>query len=298
MYYTLSVILGLLSTVMVTMNGKLGTHYGTYSAAALIHITGILTISAIVLIKRERIKINQPLWLYLGGAIGFFCVILNNLSFGRISVSAILALGLLGQSLASLIFDQFGLFNMPKHPFNFKKLLGIVLVMLGIVPMVVVSHISSVLYIVLPLLSGVVFVVARTLNARLAQQTNSAQSTFFNYASGLIIATIAFALAGRSEPMLTHFSPSPEVWIYLGGVFGAGYVFALNVAVSKVSSFYLTLLMFIGQVFSGIGVDILLTGAFSLLNLIGGLLVTAGLIQNLWIERRTKAGCAAELNQA
>ncbi len=298
MYYTLSVILGLLSTVMVTMNGKLGAHYGTYSSTAIIHILGILTISVILLFKRERIKVNQPLWLYLGGAVGFFTVIFNNISFGRISVSAILALGLLGQSLASLVFDQFGLFSMPKHPFNFKKLLGIALVMLGIVPMVVISHISSVIYIIFPLMSGIIFVVARTLNARLAQRTNSAQSTFFNYFSGLIVALLAFLFAAGNEPMLTNFSLSPEVWIYLGGIFGVGYVFALNVAVHKVSSFYLTLLMFIGQVFSGIGVDILLTGAFSLYNLIGGLLVSAGLVQNLWIEKRGKTECAATLNQA
>ncbi len=297
MYYTLSVILGLLSTVMVTMNGKLGSHFGTYSSTAIIHILGMLTISALFLIKRERIRGRQPLWLYLGGAIGFFTVIFNNMSFGQISVSALLALGLLGQSLASLVFDQCGFFSMPKHPFNFKKLFGIALVILGIVPMVLVSPISSVIYVVFPLLSGIVFVFARTLNACLAQRTNSAQSTFFNYASGLIVSLAVLLFAGGHEPMLISFSLSPEVWIYLGGVFGVGYVFALNVAVGKVSSFYLTLLMFIGQVFSGIGVDILLTGAFSVHNLIGGILVTAGLVQNLLIEKRSKTECASEMCQ-
>ncbi len=298
MYYALSAILGLLSTVMVTMNGKLGGHYGTYSAAVIIHILGMLTILFIVLFKRERFTNRRPFWLYLGGAVGFFTVIFNNMSFGQISVSAILALSLLGQSIASLVFDQFGLFNMPKHPFNFKKLFGIALVMLGIVPMILVSRISSVVYIIFPLLSGAVFVLARTLNARLSQQTNNMQSTFFNYLSGLIIAVIAFFFAGGNEPMVTNFSLSPQVWIYLGGIFGVGYVFALNVAVSKVSSFYLTLLMFIGQVFSGIGVDMLLTGAFSVLNLIGGVLVTAGLVQNLMIERRSQSARSVELYQS
>lgn len=295
MYYTLSVILGLLGTVMVTMNGKLGSHYGTYSAAAIIHILGMLTISAIVLFKRERFTKKQPFWLYLGGAVGFFTVIFNNMAFGQISVSAILALGLLGQSLASLVFDQFGLLHMPKHPFNFKKLFGIALVMLGIVPMILVSRINSAIYIIFPLFSGIIFVLARTLNARLAQQTNSMQSTFFNYFSGLILALIALFFAGGNEPMLKSFSLSPQVWIYLGGILGVGYVFVLNVAVNKVSSFYLTLLMFIGQVFSGIGVDMLLTGAFSVLNLIGGVLVSAGLIQNLMIEKRRQTARSSEL---
>ncbi len=286
MYYVLSVFLGLLSTVMVAMNGKLGGHYGIYTAAVIIHVLGLLSASAIVLLKRERIANKQPFVFYIGGAIGFFCVILNSVTFGHLSVSAILALGLLGQSLASLIFDQFGLYGMQKHPFNFKKTVGLVLVMIGVVFMVISSSLSTLPYVFFSLLSGAIVVIARTFNARLAKCTNNAQSTFFNYASGLIVSIIALFAFGNQEPLFTAFSLSPEVWIYFGGLLGVGYVIALNLAVNTVPSFYLSLLLFIGQVFSGIGADALLTGVFSLNNLIGGIFVTAGLVQNLWIEKR------------
>jgi drug/metabolite transporter (DMT)-like permease len=54
----------------------------------------------------------------------------------------------------------------------------------------------------------------------------------------------------------------------------------------KISAFYLSLFMFIGQVFSGILVDLVLSHAFSPRNMIGGIFVTAGLCVNLLLDRK------------
>ena len=59
-----------------------------------------------------------------------------------------------------------------------------------------------------------------------------------------------------------------------------------NVLVVKISAFYLTLFLFIGQVFSGILIDIALTQEFSYINLVGGILVVAGLCVNLLLDRQ------------
>ncbi len=57
-----------------------------------------------------------------------------------------------------------------------------------------------------------------------------------------------------------------------------------NVTVRRISAFYMTLLLFVGQVFTGIVVDMALTGVFSPQNLIGGALVAAGMAVNLRLE--------------
>ena len=50
----------------------------------------------------------------------------------KISMTSIVALGLLGQTLTSLVIDNFGLMGMPKHPVRKGALAGLLLSFLGI----------------------------------------------------------------------------------------------------------------------------------------------------------------------
>ena len=289
--YFLSVLSGILITLMVAVNGELGATYGVYSATVMIHIIGLILISLLLVIKRRRFFPVQklPFQLFLGGAVGVGTVVFNNLSFGRISVSAILALGLLGQTLTSLIIDQFGLFQMPKHPFSMKKLPGFVLVIVGIAWMLWPFDMSVIVPVVLSLFSGVTVVVSRSINACLASRTNMLQSTFFNYAVGLTVSVAILLIAGTGEPLLTApFSLSPQVYIYTGGFMGVFVVTLLNVIVSKIPSFYATLLLFIGQVFSGVILDGMISGSFSVLNIVGGIFVVAGLAASMMADRKAR----------
>ncbi len=54
---------------------------------------------------------------------------------------------------------------------------------------------------------------------------------------------------------------------------------------SKISSFYLTLLLFIGQLFTGIIINAWSTGKISFYQVIGGTLVVLGLTYNLYIDK-------------
>lgn len=139
MYYLLSVLTGILISVMLVVNGELAGVYGIYPATVVIHIVGLFCIAIIILAKRETVfpRTKLPWYYYLGGVIGVATTVFNNIAFGQISVSAIMALGLLGQSLASFMIDQFGWFSMQKRPFNRKKLLGFGAITLGIICMIV-----------------------------------------------------------------------------------------------------------------------------------------------------------------
>lgn len=289
MYHFLSVLAGIFVALMVLMNGELSSYYGVYSSTLVIHIVGLLLVFVILAFKREHVfpAKKQSFHLYLGGAVGVVNVVFCNIAFGRISLSAILALGLLGQTLTSLVFDRYGFWNMPRHPFSKMKLIGIAFVMLGIALMLLNSKVDAIVPIAVSLLTGVSTVVSRTLNASLAQKTSALTSTLFNYIIGFSVSAAVLLIAGASEPMMLRFSLSPRVWIYLGGIIGVGVVSLLNVAVCKIPSFYMTLLLFAGQVFSGIALDIMLTNSFSLNNLIGGIAITAGLAQNLLTDKRS-----------
>jgi transporter family-2 protein len=100
------------------------------------HIAGLIPTLIVILVKRDRpFADRQKLILYFGGAIGIWIVIIYNYAFGFLSVSSILALCLLGQSVTSLFVDRFGLWGMPKLPFYKGKFLGLLFIILGIAVM-------------------------------------------------------------------------------------------------------------------------------------------------------------------
>ena len=295
LYYLLSLLTGLLISFMVLFNGGLTTQYGVYTATIIIHVAGLILIAVLTLIKREKPFLKRHIWfLYLGGAIGVFTTVFNNLAFGRISVSAILALGLLGQTVTGLFIDQFGLLGMRKHPVFKSKLTGLILIMGGIAAMIDNFEVVAV---VVSFAAGINIVVSRTLNARLANLTSVSVSTFYNYLVGLVVSIPIFLLLGRGEPDFIGLVMTPRPHIYLGGILGVCIVFISNIIVVKISAFYLTLLVFIGQVFSGVIIDMVISQALSLRILLGGILVAAGLCINLIIDNSSFAVAKLDRDQ-
>lgn len=140
------------------------------------------------------------------------------------------------------------------------------------------------------ILAGVTIVLSRTVNAELSKATSPIVSSLWNYLLGLGSALALFALicVFEGSPALPAATPKP--WCFAGGVLGMAVVSLLNITVRKISAFYMTLFMFIGQVFTGVALDIVLSGQFSLGNLLGGAAVTAGLTYNLYVDRQSNSG--------
>jgi transporter family-2 protein len=285
-YYVLALFAGVLITALVASNGSLAGHYGIYLASVIMHVVGLTIMSATLLFRREFPFKRFAAWmLYMGGAIGVLTTLFNNFAFGQISISAILALGLLGQSITGLLVDQYGLMGMKKHPFELRKLLGLTLIIAGIIVMIDSFELIAVL---VSLAAGACIVVSRTLGARLADKSSIYISTFYNYVVGLAVSVAALLILGQAD-LSAALTVSLNPLIYLGGFFGAGVVLICNLTVTKVSAFYLTLLMFAGQVFSAIIFDSVVAGSFVPLILIGGLLVSAGLCLDLVLDRKKRA---------
>ena len=289
MFYFLSLLVGILISAMIVMNGGLATQYGLYSATVIIHIIGLIFITILIWLKKENPFSKKYPWIfYQGGAFGVSIIVFSSFAFGRISVSAILALGLLGQSVAGLIIDQFGLMDMPKHPFVKSKIIGLILILIGTAAMIDSSQLWAMF---VAFAGGVSFVISRTLNARLSTLTSLHISTFYNYIVGLIVSILIFLLLGSNEVTYPEFgvSPfSPNWYIYIGGVVGVVVILLSNITVLKVSAFYLTLLIFIGQVSSGVIIDIVISQELSIRYFIGAILVTLGLCINLLMENTTE----------
>lgn len=289
MYYFLSIFIGVIISVMILFNGELTSFHGVYISTTIIHLIALFFVSIICKVKKVPLLTKKiPFLLYTGGSIGVITIVFNNLAFGKISISAITALSLLGQAITSIIIDNYGFFNMPKQAFQKSKLISLLFMVFGIAYMMSSTVDIVIIPIILSFLTGITVVTSRTVNAGFAQKTSMLASTWYNYFTGLIVSVIMVLIFYKSIEF-KPFTFSSNVFIYLGGILGALAVHLSNLSVAKISSFSMTLLLFIGQIFSGIILDIILTHEFSQVNLIGGILVTIGLFIDVWIDKKKNA---------
>lgn len=135
--------------------------------------------------------------------------------------------------------------------------------------------------------SGISMVLSRTANARLAEKTGALQGSLVNHLVGLPITVIlAFAVAAASgTSAAASAGGSFRPWIYFGGALGVVVVMLLNITVPKIPGFQLTLLVFVGQVFTGILLDIVAGSYQTGATLWGGMIIAAGIAVNMILER-------------
>jgi len=141
------------------------------------------------------------------------------------------------------------------------------------------------LYIFIAILAGASIVAGRIINSNLAEKIGIFQGTLFNYVIGLFFSFIFLFLSNESLNITNTKIKSIPLWAYLGGLTGDLVIVLSSYVTPKISSFYLTLIIFIGQLFVGIIIDYFTLNKLSLGNILGGLLVLIGLTYNLLIDK-------------
>ena len=285
MYYAVAGSAAAVIAVMLAINGELTAVYGEHLTTLIIHLVGLGSVTLVTLIKREnpfKMARGVPFAILLGGVINYFTTLFNTLAVGRISVTAILALSLLGQAVTSLVIDCFGLFGMKKRTLGALEFAGLAVTAAGIVLLLSGGDGSApFIPVAVSVLSGTACVCTRQVTAQLSERTSLLTGTWYSYFTGSIVAVIALGivmLAGVDIPFSAGFSP--RAWIYLGGVLGALAVFLQSICVKHMSSVAMTLVMFAGQVFGGAIIDAVFYAEFSAATLIGGCLAFSGLVLN------------------
>lgn len=294
LYYAVAGSAALIIAVMLAVNGELTAVCGEHPATLIIHLAGLAAVSAAALIRREnpfKRARGVPFALLLGGVINYFTTFFNTLAVGRISVTAILALSLLGQAATSLVIDRLGLFGMEKRRLGALELAGLAVTALGIALLLGgAGGGAPALPVAVSVLSGTACVCTRQVTAQLSERTSLLTGTWFSYFTGSVVAVAALGIAALAgaEPRL-ELSLSAPAWAYLGGVLGAAAVYLQSICVKRMSSVAMTLVMFAGQVFGGAAIDAAFYGEFSGETLIGGALAFAGLVLNALAARKKGA---------
>jgi transporter family-2 protein len=288
-YQIIALITGLATAVMMTLNGRLADAVGVFPSAAIIHAVGVVFALLICAVRRWHPipKNDAPWWSYTAGVIGVMTTIFINIAFRTISMTSIIALSLLGQTVASLVFDHTGIFGMEKRPFRHATWIGLAFSLVGIYMMLDRSVTEGIVAVLLALASGIVMVATRAINAELARHIGALRGSFVNHLAGLPI-TVALALALAKTLPPTDPSLVNRPWIYLGGIIGVLVILSFNVIVPQITQFHITVLTFVGQIFAGLAIDWMLERATDDATFAGGIIIAVGIALNLFFEYREK----------
>ena len=137
MYKTLATLDGVLIALMVAFNGLLASQIGNERALMSIHLVGVLATLLLLVGSRtelQRLK-GVPNYLLIAGGLGIFNVLFNNLCFVALGATLTLSLNLLGQLLASMCIDHFGLLGLAPNRINRTKGIGVAIMSMGIMVM-------------------------------------------------------------------------------------------------------------------------------------------------------------------
>jgi transporter family-2 protein len=138
LFVALAVFAGALLPLQALINARLGHAIGgTLMAAAVSFVVGTVALLAIVGAQRQPLPAwsemaRLPTWIWTGGLIGAVYVAIAILAVPRLGAAALIALVVLGQMVASLALDQFGVLQ-NAHPINAVRVLGAALVLAGVV---------------------------------------------------------------------------------------------------------------------------------------------------------------------
>lgn len=135
----LALLAGTVVSLQLGVNTQLKNYLGDPVYAALVSfLVGSFCIVGFIIVRRipwpELGRIAEgPWWIWIGGVFGAFFVVASILLAPKLGAAVFLGLTILGQLVASLVMDHFGLLGFEHQPLNLWRCVGAALLVLGVV---------------------------------------------------------------------------------------------------------------------------------------------------------------------
>lgn len=126
---------GVAVALQPSINARLAEKTGYLQAATISFAVGTLVLLLISLTTHQgsfRRVAEANWWQLSGGIFGAFFVTMTIIGVPRIGTTAVLALTIVSQLAAGLLMDHYGLLGMRSIPLDFRRLLGVALLLVGV----------------------------------------------------------------------------------------------------------------------------------------------------------------------
>lgn len=133
----LALIAGTSFVIQQAVNSNLCGEIGSaWRAGFFSYLGGTVVMFIMVVIMREPLfsfdaTSHSNWWSWSGGLFGAVYIAISILLLPRLGVFTVVALIVVGQLATSLVFDHFGILNVPLQPVSIKRIVGAVFLFLG-----------------------------------------------------------------------------------------------------------------------------------------------------------------------
>lgn len=129
-------IAGSAMAIQGTMNSVLGKIIGIWESTLMVHIIGLVTVVAVIVIMGNGFqglgKLGQAPWyVYLGGILNVLIIFGVVKAMPKIGVGNATTGIIFAQILTAVLIDKFGFLGVEKIPFRWLDILGIGLLAIG-----------------------------------------------------------------------------------------------------------------------------------------------------------------------
>jgi transporter family-2 protein len=131
----LSAAAGALVAMQPPINSKLGQAAGNFAAATISFIVGTLVLAVVTVAvggyHLDHLR-HVPWWYFVGGFIGAVFVASSLITVRTLGAGGVVAATIAGQLTFSVVIDKFGLLGLPEKPLTVTRLLGVLLLAVGV----------------------------------------------------------------------------------------------------------------------------------------------------------------------
>ncbi|MCU4311522.1 DMT family transporter [Acinetobacter variabilis] len=130
--------IGVLLTLQTAVNTQLKEYlYSPIQAAFFSFLIGTIVLAGIVLFQSHlkpslQELMTVPWYLWLGGFLGVYAISMSIYAAPKMGFLTLTGMIIFGQMVMSMIVDQFGLLGNEKMPVNWQRLLGGVVIFIGV----------------------------------------------------------------------------------------------------------------------------------------------------------------------
>lgn len=279
----LGLVAGIASTVHASVNSQI--RYETkspYIPMVFNFVTASAIMAIALFITQKNLSIpfaeiaEKPIWIWFGGLCGTTIVILNILCLPKLGSAKNVMIICFGQVMAGLLIDHFGIFESPVVSFNFRRLIGAILVIAGIAMVnginlnkkdnanndrTISTAKEPILYWILALICGIACAVQIAVNGTLKVVTGSAiTSSLISMSVGLICTSILICFlllkGGESAFFESEENRGPcKLWMCINGIIGISIVGGNSYAAPIIGAGMVTVINLVGMMGAGLAID-------------------------------------------
>lgn len=281
MFILLGILMGLGLPLQTGINARLTHKLGSpYNASFVSFIIAFIFLLLLVFITEQNYFIpfgelaGEPLWIWMGGVSGVIFLTGNIVLFARLGGVQTVIFPVLGQILMGLIIDNFGLFYAPQTDLTLLRVLGAILVLLGVINVVMAKKTldnnllnkpkrqHTLLWQIFGIIAGMLSTVQTAVNGHLgiilASPVKAAVISFIIGIALLAVICVIILLQRKAVPALRIEPRRRENypwWIWLGGILGGLFVLT-NAYLSNIIGTGMTIIaILIGSTSGGLIID-------------------------------------------